>query len=147
MIPIRVISNIFSNFAMLCEVCNTINIDDLIPLEIVDNDLVISGTTHHASFAGLKSAAERGCELCKAIEACAIDLIKQPVLLKRLSSNPVEFKLRRKGRNNPGYQGGCKLWVSCEGKIIAQLEAYLLRGIDSSAIDDRVLTLDRIRGC
>jgi hypothetical protein len=95
----------------------------------------------------LESAAKGGCELCKAIEGCAIDLIKQPILVKRLSAHPIELKLRRKGHRNPGYQGGCKLWASCAGKIIAQLEAYFPRGRDVFSIDDQDLILDRIGGC
>lgn len=123
---------------MLCEICKTINVDELIPLEKVLETGIFSGTTHHASFAELESAAKAGCELCKAIERCAYDLIKQPVLLKRLSSHPIELKFRLKGHANPGYQGGSKLWASCQGKIIAQLEAYVARGITFSPIDDQI---------
>jgi hypothetical protein len=136
-----------STFAMLCEICQTINVDELIPSENVLKSGIFSGTKHHASFAELECAAKTGCELCKAIERCAHDLIKQPILLKRLSPHPIELKLRLKGHANPGYQGGSKLWATCQGKIIAQLEAYVPRGITFSLIDDRNLMLDRIGGC
>jgi hypothetical protein len=66
---------------------------------------------------------------------------------ERLSPHPIELKLRLKGHANPGYQGGSKLWATCQGKIIAQLEAYVPRGITFSLIDDRNLMLDRIGGC
>lgn len=132
---------------MLCKVCQKINIDELIPPEHILESGIFSGTKHHASFAELESAAKTGCELCKAIGRCANDLIKQPVLLKRLSPHPIELKLRLKGHANPGYQGGSKLWASCQGKIIAHLEAYVHRGIPSSLIDSQNLMLDRIGGC
>jgi hypothetical protein len=132
---------------MLCEICKTINVDELIPSEDILETGIFSGTKHHASFVELEYAAKTGCELCKAIERCAHDLIKQPVLLKRLSTHPIELKLRLKGHANPGYQGGSKLWASCQGKIIAQLEAYVSRGITFSLIDDQNLTLHRIGGC
>lgn len=132
---------------MLCEICKTINVDELIPSEDILETGIFSGTTHHASFTELESAANAGCELCKAIERCAHDLIKQPTLLKLLSPHPIELKLRLKGHANPGYQGGSKLWASCQGKIIAQLEAYVPRGITFSLIDGPILTFDRIGGC
>lgn len=126
-----------STLPMLCEICQTINVDELIPPEDVLETGIFSGTKHHASFAELESAAEGGCDLCKAIQACATALIKQPALLRRLSPHPVELKLRLKGHANPGYQGGSKLWASCQGKIIAQLEVYVPRGIDLSLIDNQ----------
>lgn len=125
---------------MLCEICKTINVDELVPSEEVLEIGIFSGTTHHASFAELESAAKAGCELCKAIERCAHDLIKQPVLLKRLSSYPIELKFRLKGHANPGYQGGSKFWASCQGKIIAQLEAYVPRGSEAANPDLKLIS-------
>ena len=132
---------------MLCEICKTINVDKLIPSENAFETGISSGTRHHASFAELESAAKAGCELCKVIERCTLDLIKQPALLKGLSPHPIELKLRLKGHANPRYQGGSKLWASCQGNIIAQLEVYILRRIPSSLVDDQNLTLPRIGSC
>lgn len=122
---------------MLCEICQKINVDELIPPEEILRTGIFSGTTHHASFADLESAAKDGCDLCSAIEKCAHNLIKQPILLKRLSPHSIELKLRLKGHANLGYQGGSKLWASCQGKIIAQLEAYVLRGIVTTSLIER----------
>ena len=133
---------------MLCEICQKLNVDELIPPEAILRTGILSGTKHHASFADLQSAAKAGCDLCSAIEKCAQNLIKQPILLKRLSSHSVWLKSQLKGHANPGYQGGSRLWVSCQGKTIAQLEAYVARGIAAaSRSNGHILMFTRIRSC
>jgi hypothetical protein len=122
---------------MLCEICEKINVDELIPPEEILQTGIFSGTKHHASFTDLESAAKAGCDLCSAIEKCAHNLIKQPILLKRLSPHSIDLKLRLKGHANLGYQGGSKLWASCRGMIVAQLEAYVPRGIATTSLIER----------
>ena len=122
---------------MLCEICQKINVDELILPEEILRTGIFSGTKHHASFADLESASKAGCGLCSAIEKCAHNLIMQPIELKRLSPRSITLKLRLKGHANPGYQGGSKLWVSCQGKIIAELEAYVPRGIATTSPIER----------
>lgn len=126
-----------SAFTMLCEICQKINVDELILPEEIIRTGIFSGTKHHASFADLESAAKAGCDLCSAIEKCAHNLIRQPIELKRLSPHSIALKLRLKGHANLGYQGGSKLWVSCQGKIIAELEAYVPRGIATTSLIER----------
>lgn len=116
-----------STLAMLCDKCKSIDVDKLIPPEESLKAGVVSGTRHHASFADLEDAAKAGCEFCTAIERCTISLIKQPQIRRRLASRPVDLKMILKGHANPGYQGGSRLWASCEGKIIAQLEVFVPR--------------------
>lgn len=118
---------------MLCEICQKLNVDELIPPAEILRTGIFSGTDHHASFADLESAAKAGCDFCSVIEKCAHNLIKQPILLKSLSSHSTRLKLRLKGHANLGYQGGSKLWASCQGKTIAQLEAYVPRGITTTS--------------
>ena len=89
---------------MLCQTCNSIDFDKLIPIE---NDLEagFSGTQHHENFADLAAAAKSGCELCAAIERSMTVMIKQAVLRERLMSKPIYLKIRLKGREYTGYQG------------------------------------------
>jgi len=115
---------------MLCDICKSINIDELIPPESTLVAGILSGTRHHATFSELEAAAAAGCELCTAIELRAHELVTQPAIFKRLRNNSVGLKMQLKGHANPGYRGGCRLWASCQGRIIARLEVYVPRGVD-----------------
>jgi len=119
---------------MLCQTCNSIDFDELFPIEADLEARVVSGTKHHKNFADLIAAAKSGCELCAVIEGSMAVVIKQAVLRKRMMSEPIYFKMHVKGRKYTGYQGCSELWVYCLGKIITQLEMYVPRGMISSDI-------------
>jgi hypothetical protein len=119
---------------MLCQTCNSIDFDKLIPNEADWGAGVVSGTKHHENFADLIAAAKSGCELCAVIEGSMTVTTKQAALRERLMSKPIYLKMRPKGREYSGYQGCCGLWVYCLGKVIAELEMYIPRGMISLAI-------------
>jgi hypothetical protein len=108
---------------MLCDICSNINIDELIPLGQSDRH---SGTHHHASYQALENAAKAGCELCRVIEI--ISTI-EPAMLNRIRQLPVRLKMRLHSSASSFYQGGSRLMVSCGATIIAQVEAYVPRGM------------------
>ena len=110
---------------MLCNVCSNINVDELIPPQESD---ILSGTRQHATYQALEDAAKAGCDLCKAIEALAVDMVTQPARLNRMRKLAVQLKMRLPGGASSEYQGGSKLMVSCGATIIAQMEVYVPRG-------------------
>jgi hypothetical protein len=112
---------------MLCNICSNINVDELIPPRESD---VLSGTRQHGTYHALEAAAKAGCDLCKAIETIAVNMVNQPARLNRIRQLPVQLKMRLQGSTRPQYQGGSKLMVSCGATIIAQMEIYVLRGIN-----------------
>ena len=134
---------------MLCQICQTINIDALIPPESALDNGTISGTTHHSTFANLQNAASAGCELCKAVDRCAHKQIRQEARLRRLLGYPVELKMHLKGHANSEYEGACKLFVSCQATIVAQLEVYVARGMEFERCfwERRLMMINRVCCC
>lgn len=113
---------------MLCQVCGNIEFDQLIPTDAKLAAFVLSGTQHHETFANLVTAAESGCELCKAIQKSVLGPVS---LLESFMSYPVHLKMRLKGQAYAGYRGASDLWVLCLGKTVAKLELYVPRGMQT----------------
>jgi hypothetical protein len=113
---------------MLCNVCSNINVDELIPAPALFRAGVVSGTGHHARYEDVENAAKNGCLLCKIIDGSLTRLSKQQAKINRMRKFPVKLKMLLHGNQNPGYQGGTKLFVTCGGEIIANFEAYAPRG-------------------
>lgn len=113
---------------MLCSVCSSIDVDELIPSPAILQEGVVSGTGHHASYKDLENAARNGCDLCMIIESSSVSSVRQSAKFKRGRQFPVQLKLLLQGNANPGYQGGSRLLVACGGEIIANFEAYVPRG-------------------
>jgi hypothetical protein len=114
--------------AMLCQNCESIDFDKLIPPHADLAAGVVSGTQHYDSLANLIAVAKLGCRLCAAIEKVMLVMIKQAALRERLMPEPTYLKMRLQGHKYPGYQGCSELWVVCLGRAIAQLELNITRG-------------------
>lgn len=115
---------------MLCSICRSINIDELIPPPGHLDSGVISGTLHHASFGDLMNAGKNGCKLCEIIQGSSSQSVAQLARRERMRNFPVQLKMLLQGRENPGYEGGSKLLVACGGAIIANFEVYISRGMN-----------------
>ncbi len=117
-----------SCLTMLCEICSNIDVDALIPIPAILESGIFSGTRHHSSLERLGAASKAGCDLCKTIETLAVEQV-QNARLNRLRQLPVWLKMRMQGADSPDYQGASRLLVSVGAMIIAELEAYIPRGV------------------
>jgi hypothetical protein len=114
---------------MLCQICQSIDSDDLFA-----EPGVVSRAVHHKSYSGLRESAELGCELCSAIVATVLQGPSHlvPALENGyLRGRQILLRALFKGREKEEYEylGSSQIWVACGAEKIAKLDIFIEPGM------------------